>query len=271
MYPLAIPGIGLAISSRVLNPRCKLTMNSLPKVYIRVAREITGYWGAYPPSMSIAPGMIGRPVGGLFICEGNLNQYPGFNSKSHTIEEQPSEDTTSIWTTRRVTTETLVASVDLPLAVQVPGIRFRFDGANEMAIVCHEPRRRAFTNLQSIKDLMRGLLESEVWDRELCVVTEVLAVSSGWICFATGKSQSVELRAAVPPTTSLTPLVKVNASAFNEQFAGHLTKLQSGGTPLFMAIRFSKHWLPLRNREAIGYVKGGNQEFVEPDFSETAD
>jgi hypothetical protein len=246
-------------------------MNSLPKVYIRVAREITGYWGAYPPSMAIAPGMIGRPVGGVFVCEGNLNQYPGFNSKTHAIDEQLSEETTSIWTTRRVTTETLSASVDLPLAAHAPAIRFRFDGANEMAIVCHEPHRRAFTNLKSIKDLMRSLLESETWDRELCVVTEVLAASSAWICFATGTGHSVEIRAEVPPATSLTPPAKVVASASNEQFAGHLTKLHSGGTPLFMAIRFSTHWWPLRNREAIGYVKGGNQEFVEPDFSETAD
>ena len=37
-------------------------MSELPKIYMKILRRLTGFWGAYPLYQDLEPGMVGRRV-----------------------------------------------------------------------------------------------------------------------------------------------------------------------------------------------------------------
>jgi hypothetical protein len=58
-------------------------------------------------------------------------------------------------------------------------------------------------DLLPVKTLLRELRESNAWDPDLCLITEVLVVKSAWICFATDRDQVAEIKgsASLPLAT----------------------------------------------------------------------
>jgi hypothetical protein len=250
-------------------------VGTLPKAYMRVAREITGYWGTYLPSLQLEPGVMGRVVEGIFVKEGHLSQLPGFDPALHAVTEEAQRDPVSLWNTRHVSLNVLGVDASLPAGAGSAGIRLRFGAANEAAIICNGNAYRSFANLRAVKELMQQLLENGKWDRGQVMVTEVLATQKAWICFSTGKDQTAELHASAPLAPGADPLgllraaagqVHLVASAANEQAAGYSTTLPNGGTPLFRAIQFRRDWRhPWQG--APQYLKG-ESPFEEPAFGE---
>jgi hypothetical protein len=242
---------------------------------MRVAKEITGYWGTYLPSMEMEPGVIGRVVGGLFVKEGHLNQFPGFNLALHSVQEEAEHNSVSLWNTRHVSLRVIGVDASMPANGGSAGIRMQFGAANEAAIICNGNAYRSFADLRVVKELMQQLLESEKWDRDQCVVTEVLATKKAWICFSTAKDQTAELHAAAPLVPGADPLgvlkaaagqANLIASSTNSEAAGYSTTLPNGGTPLFRAIKFRRDW-PNPFHSSPQYLKG-ESAFDEPVFGE---
>jgi hypothetical protein len=152
----------------------------------------------------------------------------------------------------------------------------QFGEANEAAIICNANSYRSFQNLRAVKDLMHQLLDQGRWDLDQCIVTEVLATKTAWICFSTGKDQTAELHASAPVIPGADPLGVLNAlagnanliaSSKNSEAAGYSTTLPSGGTPLFRALQFRRTpWHPIHL--APEYLKGSDYAFEEPSFGE---
>ena len=82
-------------------------MSDLPKSYMRVARNLTGYWGSYLPSLELQLGTIGKRDGGIFIKQGHLSRFAGYNSAEYGIDDQPRSDATVFWATKSVRAEVL--------------------------------------------------------------------------------------------------------------------------------------------------------------------
>ena len=108
-------------------------MVNLPKSYIRVARDITGYWGTYPPSLELKPAVIGRVLDGMFVKEGLLSQFPGYNPKTHADQEEPERNSVSLWNTRHVSMNVFGVDGSAPAGNASAGIRMQFGAANEAA------------------------------------------------------------------------------------------------------------------------------------------
>ena len=251
-------------------------MATLPKAYMRIARNLTGYWGTYLPWINLSPGTIGRTIEGVFSQEGHLEQKKDYDPKLHASMKQTNIKPVSVWTTRNVIMEVLKAELSVPVRVGSGRIKLRFGGANEAAIICNGSRQWLFPDLDGIKALMRKLLAENRWDKEQCLITEVMLVESAWICFATEKGQAAEITgaASIPlPVGALDALntlagnAELTASSTGEQSAGFYSTLPSGSTPLFRAIRFSTSWL-FPDDEKISFLKGESpsQEFEEPIF-----
>jgi hypothetical protein len=250
-------------------------MANLPKAYIRIARDITGYWGTYLPSVTIAPGMLGPRVDGAFVRESDIRHCKGFDPKNHAVQEQPDGDPVNFWTTKNVATEVL--GVDADVKVAKAGVKLRFNGANEAAIVCYGARLSSFVDLRSIKDLMWQLLREDSWDKAHCLVTEVWTVDSAFICFATERGQEAEIGASVPFVLPVLPLAALaslggkatlSASASGSQMAGFYAQLSSGATPLFRAIRFRQGWLDPAPTGIEYFTKAPDTHFEEVEFGD---
>ena len=254
-------------------------MTTLPIAYMRVVRETTGFFGTYTPDLSLAPGVIGRLVDGVFVKEGRLDQCKGFDAAKHAVERQPKSDSDSRWTSKRVTVTQLAAGVSVPGASTAARFQIKFGAANETAIFCHGTSHHHFANLAAVKALMGKLLEKDQWDKDQCLITEVLETTSARIFFASGKNQMAEFTADAPvslPAATLDalqailPKATLTVQSNNTQFAGYFAELPSGSTPLFMAIRFTpKGWLVGR-KDKIDYLKGPDDAFEEPPFGENA-
>jgi hypothetical protein len=254
----------------------------LPRQYIRVARDITGYWGAYPPSYPLSPGMIGRPdkKNGAFIREDYLKNMPGYNPVAHAVEDNAAgPDPVSVWTTKGVSMKALGADVATPGLPASGKIQVHFGAQNEAAIICNGNLYRAFSSLRAVKELMFDLLDKKKWDRGQCLVTEVLVAKAAWIFYATEKDQIAEIRGSAPldlsksalPIDALKELAgKANlVVSFSGVRSGGITSsLSEGGTPLFRAIQFKKEGPIYRRRTTIDYLKGADSAFEEPAFGE---
>ncbi len=255
-------------------------MGRLPKLYIKIARDITGYWGAYPPSYPLAPGMIGKPEVGAFVRESSLERMPGYDPVLHAVQDNAvSGDAVSVWTTRGVKMQVIGAEVTSPVVPHMAGIKFHFGGRNEAAIICNGNVYRGFTDLRPVKDLMRKLWKEGNWTQDDCLVTEVFAVKSAWIFFSTEADQTAEIKADVQldlsdsalPENVLSELLgraKLGASSVRMRTAGISAALPEGGTPLFQAIRFKIGWWESGEDPEIRYVRGYDAHFEEPPFGE---
>ena len=247
----------------------------LPKQYIRIARDITGYWGAYPPSYPLSPGMIGRPKDGAFIREDYLKSLPGYDPVTHDIEDNALPDPVSLWTTRGVSMKVLGTGVATKVVPVSGKIQIHFSAENDAAIICNGNLYRSFSSLSAVKNLMLDLDDKNQWDRKQCVVTEILVVKTAWIFFATEKERTGEVEGSAPvnlskfgPFDALKELVgKANlVASFSGSRTGCIaTSLPNGGTPLFRAIKLKKEFV--RPKE-IDYVKGLDLAFEEPMFGE---
>lgn len=250
----------------------------LPKKYIRVARDITGYWGAYPPSYPLSPGMIGRPKDGAFIREDYLKNMPGYDAVAHAVEDNvASSDLVSVWTTKGVSMKVLGADLATSVLPASGKIQIHFGSENEAAIICNGNLYRSFSSLRAVKNLMLDLLNKKKWDLEQCVVTEVLVAKAAWILYATEKDQTAEVEGSAPldpskfalPIDALKELAgkaNLTASFSGSRSAGITASLPNGGTPLFRAIQIRKDLLS--SNIGIDYVKGADLAFEEPTFGE---
>ena len=249
-------------------------MTNLPKSYIKVLRDLTTHWGTYPPSITLEPGAVGRVVDGVFIKEGHISQFAGFDATKHAVNETLNDDTESRWATSSVKIEMIEAEGKVSAIPTTLRMKVQFGRASEALLVFMGASIRAFTNLEAVKELMRSLRQNGAWDPELCIVTQVFAVKSALIFFSTDKGQNAEVEAsgtfALPfdPFAVLQASVNTRLAAFSKstQFAGFFTALPSGGTPLFMAIAFNQAWWSF-DKDKIKYLKG-NGEFVEPPLGE---
>ncbi len=125
---------------------------------------------------------------------------------------------------------------------------------------------------------MWSLHEKGEWDKDQCLITEVLETTSARIFFASEKNQMVEFSAEGPVTLPavgldalqlILPKATLTAHSNNTQFAGYHAELSARSTPLFMAIRFTaKSWLNRQNRK-IDYLRGSTDSFEEPPFGKT--
>jgi hypothetical protein len=227
-------------------------MSDLPKSYMRIARDITGYWGTYLPSLELRVGSIGRRVDGVFVREGHLSRYPAYSTAKIDIDDRPGRGPTVVWATRSVRMEVLNAEAKAPGEVATGGVRLNFGGANEAAIICNTPREQYFADTLAIKELMWQLRKKGEWDDALCVVTGLVSVGSAWICFATESGQAAEIKATAPlalpgdPTAALSALsgsASLEASHSAATSSAFCASLPSGGTPLFRALKFNRLWL----------------------------
>lgn len=256
-------------------------MATLPMSYMNVIRDLTAYWGTYPPSNRIAPGMIGRVVGGRFVAEGAIDKFPEYDKAAHSVQRERNSDDEMRWMTSRVKIDVFAANArarttGVPVSLNM---KIQFGAASEAILVCRGGVERSFSRLDAVKDLMRELLEQGKWDKELCVVTHVLEVDAARIFFSTSKDQTAELKATaaspnfIEPLAILQPSAKVGlvASSTQKQFTGFFSGLSQGATPLFMAIRFNQKrwWAPTDwFRSQFQYLRGGSEEFEEPPFGE---
>jgi hypothetical protein len=250
-----------------------------PRQYIRVARDITGYWGAYPPTYPLSPGMIGRPdkKDGAFVREDYLKNMPGYDRVTHAVEDNAlSSDPVSIWTTKGVSMKTIGAGVAIPGLPASGKVQIHFAAQNEAAIICNGNLYRSFSSLGAVKQLMLDLLDKKKWDWDQCLVTEVLVAKAAWIFYATERDQTAEIQGSAPldlskfalPIEALKELAgKVNLEAsFSSSPSGGITSsLPDGGTPLFRAIQFKKGFL---RGTTIDYTRGSDSVFEEPAFGE---
>jgi hypothetical protein len=247
---------------------------NLPKSYIRVAREITGFWGTYLPSVDMAPGMIGRSVNGVFERETELSRRLGFDRSKHAVQEQATGDPVNVWTSRNVSMEVIGGSANVKVADAA--VRFRFNAASEAAIVCYGAREASFVDLQEVKDFMWELRESGEWKKGQCLVTEVMRVDAAFICFSTERGQEAEIKGSTPFALPVTPVAllgslagkaTLEASSRDAQVSGFYTGLPSGGTPLFRAIQFKAAWWNLGKPDIV-HAKSTGSEFEEPEFGD---
>jgi hypothetical protein len=253
----------------------------LPKEYIRIAHDITNYWSAYPPSYPLSPGMIGRSKDGAFVREDYLKDFAGYDPVAHAVEENTvSSDPVSVWTTQRVSMKVLGGDVASPLAPASGKIQIHFGAKNEAAIICNGNLYRSFSSLRAVKDLILDLDEQNQWDRDQCLVTEVLVAKAVWVFFATSKDQTAEVEgsASLDPSKFALPVdalkdlagkANMVASFSGSRSAGITASLPDGGTPLFRAIKLKRGFLRPGNI-TIDYVKGPDPAFEEPTFGQVA-
>ncbi len=126
-------------------------MTALPVSYMRIVRDTTGFFGTYMPDLSLAPGVIGRLVDGVFMKEGRLEQCKGFGRVKHSVEQQPKSESDSRWTSKRVTITQAAAGAT------VPGLQRRHDARSSSAppmkppIFCHGTTHQHFANLVAVQ------------------------------------------------------------------------------------------------------------------------
>jgi CHAT domain-containing protein len=260
-----------------VNNRGSMEMAMLPVEYMKVVRNLTGYWGTYLPSKRVAPGMIGKVVDGTFIQEGHIQKMPGYEPEAHGTDSDPNQDDETRWITAGVKIALVSGRAKaggIPISMRM---KLQFTNANEAVVVCRQSSQTYFESLAAIKALLRNLKEKNQWDRESCLVTHVFEVDSALVLFSTAGNQSAELEAAAslpelpePLTALQATKVSLVASVGKSQFGGFYAELPKGATPLFQAIRFNQsRWWQSAPSE-FGFLRGDPVEFEEPPFGTIA-
>jgi hypothetical protein len=245
-------------------------MPSLPKRYIAVARDLTGYWGAYPLSRPVKPGEIGRSTNGVFEHERHLRNLPEVDFDSYAQFDQPTGDSYNAWRSDGVHDELLelglpAVATTLPVGAQ---IKLSFKGAQSACISLRAARYIGFEDLVPIREVVLRLWEEKVWDADWVLVTEVMAAQSAAIVFATeaGQSASFRVSASLPFPGDVLSLVaepSVSRTASSSMFE----RAPDQCTPLFKAVRMRRTfrgWRP----ESVRAVKGPDDFFEEPIFGD---
>ncbi len=251
-----------------------MSLANLPQSYIRVVRDLTSYWGTYLPGRHLYVGMLFEFDDGVFVKAGDLAGLPTVEIANYPVETEASDDAVMHWTSDAVTMEVIGADVAAPGAVASGGVRLTFGQAKQAAIICNGVRTSAYADITAVRDLLRRLRDAGVWKPNISLVTDVMVVDSAWLCFSTERDQQADIKASAPlalpavPAEALKAIAgngTLTASATAAKTSAICTTLPNGGTPLFRAIKFSPAWLGL-GTPALGFVKGGGEEFMEPDF-----
>lgn len=246
----------------------------LPKNYMKVTRELTGYWGTYLPTVHLEPGMLGEVADGVFSSRGNVSKFAAYRAGTFPVIEQRTDGAVTHWTTKSVSMEVFGASASAPADIAKGGVRLRFGAANEAAIICNGMRSASYDDIGAIKDLLRQLREDGEWDDDICLITDVVVVDSAWLCFSTDAGQAADITASSPlalPAAAVEALpllggkADISAAVTATKSSAICTNLPAGGTPLFRAIRFNPTWLGL-GQPTLGLVRGEVGEFQEPAF-----
>jgi hypothetical protein len=212
------------------------------------------------------------------VREGHLNTKPGWDANRLKSEKQRNFEAVTTWTTHNVAMTVVGAHVNAPGGAANGAVCVRFGGADEAVIICNGPLLWSFTDQDAVRGFMRELLDGGQWkDVSLCVVTEVILVDSAWVCFATEKNQSAEIRVKSAVSLPAIPVDALKAVAGNaslvvtttsERSAGYCATVEAGGSPLFRAVKFTNKWWEGVNGN-IEYTKGivaGASAFEEPEF-----
>jgi hypothetical protein len=241
-------------------------------------RKITGYWGTYLPSDRLFPGMVGRVENGLFTNEDSLSSFAGFDPAVHGPQKpQPSRTPVSVWQSKEVLMTSTQASANAPGNDASGAIRVGFSKANTAVMICKGIRSQGLINLAQVRSLMQDLLQDGKWDKDLCVVTEVLLVKAAWICFATNRDQEAEIKASASVGLTGTPIDALTNAAVkgdlstswsDKKSAGYSTEVTDGGTPLFHALRFKRSIFGL-GPQKLQFLRGAATGFEEPEFGES--
>lgn len=251
-------------------------MTSLPTEYMRVARDITGYWGTYPLSKKLTPGMVGIEKDGVFIEESNLSRFKGYDPKKIHMGPSDDVDSNSVWLSQNVRVEVLGAQASTPGIQAKTNVKLHFDAANKAAIICNGLSGVRFADIIVVKEFLRKLRDENLWSMEYCLITEVLTTKSGHVLFSTDKNQVAELTTSAElslPTVpveilkAIAPSASISGKSNEQRSASFWSDIKDGGTPLFRALKFNKNFFGLGG-EKIDYVKGNSNEFEEPSFGE---
>src|SRR5260370_33149734 len=168
-------------------------MTGLPKTYMKILRRLTGFWGAYPLSQDLAPGMVGRRVQGVFVRDCDLSDYPGFDATAFAASGAEPRSPVDAWVdegARLVQLEAGVGGGALPAGGR---IRLEFSGADQGAFVCRRACEWSFGNLRRVKDHLVDLHRQGHWQRGDILVTTVMKAEEAFGFFSAEAGTSVNL------------------------------------------------------------------------------
>jgi hypothetical protein len=249
-------------------------MSGFPKTYMKILRRLTGFWGAYPLSQDLAPGMVGRRVGGVFVRDLDLADYPGYDPALLAASVADPRSPVDAWVdegARLVQAGAGVESDALPV-----GGRFRleFSGADQGAFVCRRASEWSFDNLRRVKDHLVNLYRQGSWQPGDILITAVMRAETALAFFSAERGTSVDLELTGVPAVGPAAEALKAALGSGSLKLGHATVTSSGyssaldvpGTPLFQAIKLRR--FPTAR---AGLVVRGPDDFEEALFGDEDD
>src|SRR6478609_4054582 len=106
-------------------------MAALPVSYMREIRRITGYYGAHPLAQNLAPGMVGRRVGGAFIRDADLPESPKPGDDTYATRVEPARNPSDSWHSEKVTVNAGGLAIGGAALPADANISVRFSNADE--------------------------------------------------------------------------------------------------------------------------------------------
>jgi hypothetical protein len=249
-------------------------MSGLPKVYMKILRRLTGFWGAYPLSQDLAPGMVGRRVQGVFMRDSDLSDYPGYDQTAFAAAAAEPRSPVDAWVDQGARLVEFGAGVGGGALPAEGKLQLQFSGANQGALVCRRPSEWSFVNLRRVKDHLVDLYQQGHWQRGAILVTSVIKAEEAFAFFSAEAGTSVDLGLAGLP--GLGPAAEALKAALGSgslrlghnatSSAGYSSALDQPGTPLFQAIKLGR--LPTPH---ASFVVRGEGEFREVSFGDEDD
>lgn len=248
-------------------------MATLPMSYMKAVRDITGYWGAYPLAQELKPGAYGRRVQGVFISDGELADFPGYDPAAFAASEAAARSPADAWLSKGASVEHLAVAAGGPALPVTAGLRLRFSSAEQAAFACRNARQWAFGNLGRVKNHLLWLYQQGKWDRKDILVTHVLKTDAAWLFYSSQSSQSVDLSAEVTPgPAAAAELLKAAVGSGKVEIgygglasSGYSSVIDGPATPLFQAIRIQR--IPRAHADVVTKGPGDFDEvsFGDPD------
>jgi hypothetical protein len=251
-------------------------MAPLPVAYMKAVRDITGFWGAYPLAQELSPGAYGRRVQGVFIGDGQLSDFPGYDAAAYAVAEAPVRSPADAWLSEGASVEQLAAAAGGPALPAAAGLRLRFSRAEQAAFACRNGRQWAFKNLRQVKDHLLWLHQQGQWDPRDILVTHVMKTDAAWLFYSSQSGQSVDLSLEVTPgPAAAAELLKAAVGSGKVEIgygglasSGYSSVIDGPATPLFQAIRIKR--FPRAHADVVVRGPGDFDEatFGDPDETE---
>jgi hypothetical protein len=249
-------------------------MSELPKIYMKILRRLTGFWGAYPLYQDLEPGMVGRRVQGVFVRDARLADFPGYDPDKFAASAAEPRTPVDAWADQGARLVQAGAGVEgggLPA-----GGRFRveFSGANQGAFVCRRPSEWSFDNLRLVKDYLVDLSQQGSWQHGDILITAVMKAEESFAFFSVERGTSVDLElTGVPAVGPAAEVLKAAVGSGSLRLghetvtsAGYSSALDKPGTPLFQAIKLRRFPAP-----HASFVVRGPDDFEEASFGDEKD